>query len=51
VIAQALGMVSAQADRTLDEAVLLMRARARSSDLSVAFIAKTVVEGNIRFDD
>ena len=43
-------MVSAQVDCTLDQALLLMRARARSSDLSLAYIAKAVLDGNIRFD-
>jgi hypothetical protein len=50
-IAQVQGMVSAQVDCTLDEALLLMRARAASSDLSLAYIAKAVLDGNIRFDD
>ena len=49
-IAQAQGMVSAQVDCTLDQALLLMRARAKSSDLSLAYIAKAVLDGNIRFD-
>ena len=50
-IAQAQGMVSVQVDCTLDEALLLMRARAASNDLSLAYIAKAVLDGNIRFDD
>ncbi|MDP9335338.1 MAG: ANTAR domain-containing protein [Actinomycetota bacterium] len=50
-IAQAQGMVSAQVDCTLDEALLLMRARAASSDLSLAYIAKAILDGSIRFDD
>ena len=44
-------MVSVQVDCTLDEALLLMRARAASSDLSLAYIAKAVLGGSIRFDD
>jgi hypothetical protein len=50
-VAQAQGMVSVQVDCTLDEALLTMRLRARSSDLSVAYIAKAVLDGNVRFDD
>jgi len=50
-IAQAQGIVSVQVDCTLDEALLLMRARAASNDLSLAYIAKAVLDGNIRFDD
>lgn len=50
-IAQAQGMVSAQADCPLDEALLLMRARARSADLSLSYIATAVLDGNLRFDD
>lgn len=43
-------MVSVQADCTLDEALLLMRARARSADLSLAYIATAILNGSIRFD-
>jgi hypothetical protein len=50
-LAQAQGMVSVQVDCTLDEALLLMRARAASSDLSLAYIAEAVLDGSIRFDD
>jgi hypothetical protein len=50
-VAQAQGIVSVQVDCTPDEALLLMRLRARASDLSLAYIAKAVLEGNIRFDD
>ena len=50
-IARAQGMVSVQVDCTLDEALLLLRARAASSDLSLAYIAKAVLDGSIRFDD
>ena len=50
-IAQAQGKVSVQVDCTLDEALLLMRARAASSDLSLAYIAQAVLDGSIRFDD
>ena len=44
-------MVSVQVDCTLDEALLLMRARAASSDLSLACIAEAILDGSIRFDD
>ena len=50
-IAQAQGRVSVQADCTVDEALLLMRARAASGDLSLAYIVAAVLEGTIRFDD
>jgi hypothetical protein len=43
-------MVSVQADCTLDEALLLLRARARSSDLSLTDIAGAVIDRDIRFD-
>jgi hypothetical protein len=50
-IAQAQGMVSVQVDCTLDEALLLMRARAASSGLSLAYIAEAILDGSIRFGD
>jgi AmiR/NasT family two-component response regulator len=50
-IAQAQGMVSVQVDCTLDDALLLMRARAASSDLSLAYVAEAILDGSIRFDD
>lgn len=50
-IAQAQGMVSVQVDCTLDEALLLMRARAASSDVSLAYVANAILDGSIRFDD
>ena len=50
-IAQAQGMVAVQADCSLDEALLLMRARARSNDLSLAYVACAVLDGHIRFCD
>ena len=50
-IAQAQGMVSVEAACTVDEALLLMRARAESTDLSLAYIARAVLDGSIRWDD
>ena len=50
-IAQAQGMVSLQADCSLSKALLLMRSRAASSDLSLAYIAKGVLDGSIRWND
>ncbi len=49
-VAQAQGMVSAQADCTVDEALRLMRAHARSSDLSLAYVATAILSGTLRFD-
>jgi hypothetical protein len=42
--------VAAQVDCTPDEALLLMRNRARSSDVSVLDIAEAVLRGEIQFD-
>jgi hypothetical protein len=50
VVAQAQGMICSQVACTPDEALLLMRARARHGDLSVTYIAAAVVGGSIRFD-
>lgn len=50
-IAQAQGMVSVQVDCPLYVALLLMQARARSTDLSLAYIASAVIAGHIRFDN
>ena len=50
-IAQAMGMVSVQVGCTVDDALLLMKARARSDDVSVDEIAAAIVEGTLRFDD
>jgi hypothetical protein len=44
-------MVSVQADCPLTTALLLMRARAASSDRSLVDVADAVLAGNIRFDD
>jgi len=38
-------------DCTLDEALLLMRARAASSGLSLSYIAEAILDGSIRFGD
>jgi len=44
-------MVSAQADCTPEDALLILKARARSSDVSLAYVAAAVLRGEIRFDD
>jgi hypothetical protein len=43
-------MISVQVPCSLAEALLLMSARAASSDLSVAHVAAGVLDGSIRFD-
>jgi hypothetical protein len=50
-IAQASGMVSVQVDCTVDDALVLMQARADSDDRSLDAVARSVVHGDIRFDD
>jgi len=49
-VAQAQGMISVQVPCTLDEALLILRARARSDERSVEQIANAVVAGEVRFD-
>ena len=49
-VAQAQGMISVQVPCTLDEALLLLNARARTDEQSVQHIASAVVAGEIRFD-
>jgi hypothetical protein len=49
LIARAQGRVSAQVDCTLDEALLLMRGRAASSDRRLAEIVAAVLVGGLRF--
>ena len=49
-VAQAQGMISVQVPCTLDEALLLLNARARTDDLSVQHVASAVVAGELRFD-
>jgi hypothetical protein len=44
-------MVAAQVECSLAEALLLMRARAQSNDLSLVLIAKAVLDGTLRFDE
>jgi hypothetical protein len=44
-------MVSAQVDCTLDEALVLMNARARASHLRVEEVASGVLDHLIRFDE
>jgi hypothetical protein len=43
-------MVSVQVSCTLDEALLLLSARARTTDISIEQVAIAVVAGDIRFD-
>jgi hypothetical protein len=49
-VAQAQGMISVQVPRTLDEALPLLGARARTNHLSVEQVALAVIEGEVRFD-
>jgi hypothetical protein len=46
---QAQGMISVQVPCTLDEALLLMRARAQSSGQTLEYVATAVIVGDIRF--
>ncbi len=43
-------MVSVQVECTMDEALALMRARARSTKQTLEFVATAVVERDLRFD-
>jgi hypothetical protein len=43
-------MICAQVRCTLQEALVLLGGRARSSNLTVAQVAAAVIEGSIRFD-
>jgi hypothetical protein len=43
-------MVSVQVPRTVDEALVLMNARARTDHMTVNEIAAAVVGGDLRFD-
>jgi AmiR/NasT family two-component response regulator len=49
-IAQAQGMVSVQADCTLDAALALLRNTARATDETVEDIAGEVVHRHVRFE-
>lgn len=49
-VLQAQGMVSVQVPRTVDEALVLMNARARTDHMTVNEIAAAVVGGDLRFD-
>jgi len=49
-VAQASGMVSVQANCSVDEAFLLMEARAYASDASLEAVAHAVLHGDITFD-
>jgi hypothetical protein len=50
-VGQAQGMVAAQVDCSLDEALVLMNARARTSHLSLEEVAAEVRDHLIRFDE
>ena len=50
-VAQAQGMVAAQVDCMLDEALVLMNARSRTSHLSLEEVAAEVLDHLIRFDE
>jgi hypothetical protein len=47
---QAAGMVAAQAECTIDEAFVLMRERAATSNAAMAEIIAGVMDRSIRFD-
>jgi len=47
---QATGMISAQADCSLTEAMHLLMIRAAAADRSLEDMALDVIEGTIRFD-
>lgn len=49
VVAQAAGMVSVQAECSIDEASAMLRERAESTAQSVQLVAKAVVERRARF--
>jgi hypothetical protein len=49
-VAQAQGMISVQVPCTVEEALLLLEARARTNDVTVERVALAVVAGDIRFD-
>ena len=48
-IAQACGMVSVQADCTVEEALVLMNARAESDHTTLHTVALDVLDGDINF--
>ncbi|HEY5170816.1 MAG TPA: ANTAR domain-containing protein [Acidimicrobiia bacterium] len=50
-VAQAQGMVSAQVNCTVDEALIVMNARARTSHMTLEQVAAGIVHHLIRFDD
>jgi hypothetical protein len=50
IVWQAQGMISVQVPCTVEEALLLLGARARTNDLDIEVIAAGVVGGLIRFD-
>ena len=49
-VAQAQGMVSVQGACTLAEALILMKARARTGHVSLEQVAAAVIDRDIRFD-
>jgi hypothetical protein len=51
VVHQATGMIAAQLDVSVHEALLRLRARAFAKELPIATVAKAVVDRSLRFDD
>jgi len=51
VIAQAMGIVSVQADCTIDESLVLMETRALVNHCGIDEIAIATIEGSIRFGE
>jgi hypothetical protein len=51
VVHQATGMVSVQASVTVEDAVILLRAYAFSTDHPISGVAEDVVNGRLRFDE
>jgi hypothetical protein len=50
MVAQAVGMVSVQADCTIDDAVVLIEQRAQAMGWTVGRVARAVVERSLRFE-
>jgi ANTAR domain len=48
-VSQAVGMVSVQAECTVDEALLLMKERAQVSGIPLLDVAEATIEHRIRF--
>ena len=50
VVHQAAGFVSVQADISVDDALVLLRAHAFAENRGITIVARDVVDGNLRFD-